>query len=211
MKNIRIIAALMLGFAVSACGSVETATRNAPLETPEMTPSPVSFDVQAVRVSVPKSLKVSEANRYYPGGDIVWREDPMGDRHAQVKSIVQEGITRGIGAMEPGTVPVVMDIEVTRFHALTEKARYTIGGVHAVQFKMQLRNPETGQSYGEPKFVKADFKAFGGARAINAERNGVTQKSRITNQLAKVIKAELTSSEGYQTANTGIIGAINQL
>jgi hypothetical protein len=205
------IAALMLGLAVSACGSVETATRNAPLKAPELAPSPVSFDVQEVRVSVPQSLKVSEANRYYPGGDIVWREDPLGDRHAQVKAIFEDGINRGVSAMEPGTVPVVMDIEVTRFHALTEKARYTIGGVHAIQFKMQLRSPETGQAYGEPHFVKADFKAFGGARAINAERNGVTQKYRITNQLANVIQAELTSPEGYQAANNGIIGAINQL
>ncbi len=211
MNKFRMIAALMLGLAVSACGSVETATRNAPLEAPELAPSPVSFNVQAVRVSVPKSLKVSEANRYYPGGDIVWREDPAGDRHAQVKAIVEAGLTKGITAMQPGKVPVVMDIEVTRFHALTEKARYTIGGVHAIQFKMQLRNPETGQAYGKPHFVKADFKALGGATAIKAERDGVTQKYRITNHLAKVIQAELTSPEGYQAANNGIIGAINQL
>ncbi|WP_306154334.1 DUF6778 family protein [Roseovarius sp. MMSF_3281] len=211
MKTFRLIAALMLGLGVSACGSVETATRNAPLEAPELAPSPVSFNVQAVRVSVPKSLKVSEANRYYPGGDIVWREDPVGDRHAQVKAIVEAGINKGVAAMEPGAVPVVMDIEVTRFHALTEKARYTIGGVHAIQFKMQLRNPDTGQAYGEPHFVKADFKAFGGAAAIEAERDGVTQKYRITNHLAKVIHTQLTSPEGYKAANNGIIGAINQL
>ncbi|MRU16890.1 hypothetical protein FDP25_15720 [Roseovarius sp. A21] len=211
MKHIRMIAAMMLGLAVSACGSVETATRNAPLDAPELAPSPVSFNVQAVRVSVPETLKVSEANRYYPGGDIVWREDPVGDRHAQVKAIVQAGITKGVNAMEPGTVPVIMDVEVTRFHALTEKARYTIGGVHAIQFKMQLRNPETGQAYGKPHFVKADFKAFGGTRAIEAEREGITQKYRITEHLAKVIETELTSPEGYKAAHNGIIGAINQL
>jgi len=211
MKQIRMIAALMLGLAVSACGSVETATRNAPLDVPEMAPSPVSFNVEAVRVSVPKSLKVSEANRYYPGGDIVWREDPVGDRHAQVKAIVQDGITQGVAGMQGGAVPVVMDIEVTRFHALTEKARYTIGGVHAIQFKMQLRNPTTGEAYGEPHFVKADFKAYGGVKAIEAEREGITQKHRITNHLAQVIRTELTSPDGYQAANNGIMGAINQL
>ena len=211
MKHIRMIAALMLGLAVSACGTVETATRNAPLDTPEMAPSPVSYNVEAVRVSVPKSLKVSEANRYYPGGDIVWREDPVGDRHAQVKAIVEAGLSEGISDMEPGAVPVVMDVEVTRFHALTEKARYTIGGVHAIQFKMQLRNPETGQAYGEPHLVKADFKALGGAKAIEAERNGITQKHRITEHLAKVIQTELASPDGYKAANNGLMGAINQL
>lgn len=211
MKHIRMIAAMMLGLAVSACGTVETATRNAPLDAPDLAPSPVSFNVQSVRVSVPEALKVSEANRYYPGGDIVWREDPVGDRHAQVKAIVHAGITKGVSAMDPGTVPAIMDIEVTRFHALTEKARYTIGGVHAIQFKMQLRNPETGEAYGEPHFVKADFKAFGGAKAIESEREGITQKHRITNHLAKVIESELTSPDGYKAANNGIMGAINQL
>ncbi|HKK84375.1 MAG TPA: DUF6778 family protein, partial [Roseovarius sp.] len=142
---------------------------------------------------------------------IVWREDPVGDRHAQVKAIVEAGLSEGISAMEPGAVPVVMDVEVTRFHALTEKARYTIGGVHAIQFKMQLRNPETGQAYGEPHLVKADFKALGGAKAIEAERNGITQKHRITEHLAKVIQTELASPDGYKAANNGLMGAINQL
>ena len=45
--------------------------------------------VARVEVRVPRSLKVSEANRYLPAGDIVWREDPPGDRHAQVQAIVQ--------------------------------------------------------------------------------------------------------------------------
>src|SRR6056297_41477 len=210
MRILRTIAMLTLGLTVSACATVETATRNVPLDATR-TVAPLSLSVNEVRVSVPRSLRVSEANRYYPGGDIVWREDPVGDRHAQVKAIVEAGLSEGISDMEPGAVPVVMDVEVTRFHALTEKARYTIGGVHAIQFKMQLRNPETGQAYGEPHFVKADFKAFGGAKAIEAERDGITQKFRITNHLAKVIETELASPDGYKAASNGIIGAINQL
>lgn len=211
MKHIRIVAALVLGLSVSACATVETATRNAPLETPKVQPVQPSLQVQAIRVNVPQSLRVSEANRYYPGGDIVWREDPLGDRHEQVRAIFETAMKQGVAEMGEGVVPVYLDIEVTRFHALTEKARYTIGGVHALQFKYVLRNPETGEAYGEPKFIKADFKAFGGARAINAERNGITQKYRITNHLADVIKAELTSPEGYAVVHTGLIGAINQL
>lgn len=35
-----------------------------------------------VRVSVPKTLTVSEAKKLLPNADIVWREDPPGDRHA---------------------------------------------------------------------------------------------------------------------------------
>ena len=117
----------------------------------------------------------------------------------------------GVRGLEGGQTPVLLDIEVTRFHALTEKARYTVGGVHAVQFLMLLRDPETGEALGEPKFIKADLKAFGGTAAVRAERQGLTQKVRITNHLIEVIRLELTSPEGYTAANLGLIGAINQL
>lgn len=211
MNTRRVIAAMIMGLSVSGCASVETATRSAPLEAAVQAPVAMSFDVQQVRVVVPETLKVSEANRYYPGGDIVWREDPLGDRHAQVKTIVEAAMQQGVSQMAPGKVPVILDIQMTRFHALTEKARYTTGGVHALQFYMTLRNPETGIAYGEPQFVKADFKALGGRAAINAEAKGVTQKYRITNHLAKVIQMQLTSPEGYKAANLGFMGALNQL
>lgn len=211
MNPFRFIAVIFMGLAVSGCASVETATRNAPLDAPQMQAAPPSFDVKEIRVSVPETLRVSEANRYYPGGDIVWREDPRGDRYAQVKAIFETAFEQGVSELDPGHVPVILEVEVARFHALTEKARYTIGGVHALQFKMQMRNPETGQVYGEPHLVKADFRALGGAAAIKAERQGITQKYRITNHLAQVIKTELTDPEGYKAAFLGMMGAINQL
>lgn len=211
MKTRRVICALIAGLTVSGCSAPETATRNAPLDTaPAMVAAP-SYAIQDIRVSVPKSLKVSEANRYYPGGDIVWREDPAGDRHAQVEAIFEDAMRQGVNAMQPGEVPAVLDIQVTRFHALTEKARYTVGGVHSLQFHMLLRNPETGAAYGEPQFVKADFKALGGQAAIKAESQGITQKYRIKNHLASVIQSQLGSAAGYQSANLGLMGALNQL
>ncbi|GAB4306022.1 MAG: hypothetical protein Kow0058_18700 [Roseovarius sp.] len=166
--------------------------------------------VTAVRVSVPRTLKVSEANRFYPGGDIVWREDPPGDRYEQVRRIVEAGIMDGVRGLGDSGRPVMLDIEVTRFHALTEKARYTVGGVHAIQFLMQLRDAETGAPLGEPKFVKADFRALGGQAAIRAERQGLTQKVRITRHLAEVIRTELTDPEGFHAAHLGLIGMLNQ-
>ncbi len=206
-----VLAALVMGLTVAGCSAPETATRNAPLLTPTASFAAPSFDIRDIRVSVPRSLKVSEANRYLPGGDIVWREDPLGDRYAQVQAIFEAGLGEGVRAMQPGHVPAVLDVEVTRFHALTEKARYTTGGVHAVQFKMVLRHPETGAAYGEPQLVKADFKALGGQAAISAESRGITQKYRITKQLAKVIQAQLTEPGGYRAANMGVIGALNEL
>lgn len=209
MRILRTIAMLTLGLTVSACATVETATRNVPLDATR-TVAPLSLSVNEVRVSVPRSLRVSEANRYYPGGDIVWREDPAGDRHEQVRKIFEAAMVKGARGLDGGH-RVDLDIEVTRFHALTEKARYTIGGVHALQFKMQLRDPETGRKLGDPRLVKADLKAFGGAKAIAAERAGQTQKVRITNHLAGVIRKELNDPGSHRAAGLGLIGVINQI
>lgn len=211
MHSVKLIAALMLGLGLSACASVETATRNAPLEAPALRPAALPLDVREVRVNVPRSLRVSEANRYLPGGDIVWREDAPGDRHAQVAVILNDAFERGVAGMSEGGVPVVLEVDLVRFHALSEKARYTIGGVHAIQFTYTLHDPETGAALTEPKFVKADFKALGGQKAITAERQGITQKVRITDHLARVIRAELGAEQGYRAQALGLMGALNQL
>ena len=146
--------------------------------------------VAAYEVRVPNSLKVSEANAYYPSGDIVWRGDPMGDRHLQVKKIFEDSIARGsVGAN--GSVPVLVDIEVKRFHALTEKTRYSVGGRHEIKFVMNFLDPETRQPVAPSRDIDATFKGFGGARAVAAERNGITQKLRIHNQLTAVFQHEL--------------------
>lgn len=229
MKRRATIVALAAGLALSACAAapIEPASRNASaqLQTPDTVRdtaartapqaprqiAPSVYHVASVRVRVPRELKVSEANRFYPGGDIVWREDPPGDRHEQVRRIVETGIVEGVQGLGDAGRSAVLDIEVTRFHALTEKARYTVGGVHAIQFIMQMRDAGTGAPLSEPKFVKADFKALGGQEAIRAEARGLTQKARITRHLAQVIRTEMTDPRGYHAANLGLIGVLNQL
>ena len=213
MKRSGIIAAVTASLALAACGGAptETATRNAPADfaTPRVAPVAASVKVTAVKVSVPRTLEVSEANRFYPGGDIVWREDPPGDRHAQVQAIVEAAMLKGVRAVEGEGRPVVLDIEVTRFHALTEKTRNTVGGVHALQFTMQYRDPETGAALNAPRFVKADFKGFGGKAAKAAERAGQTQKVRITDHLAGVIRQQLTDPAHYETERLGLMSAFD--
>ncbi|MEQ8401499.1 MAG: hypothetical protein RH978_10895 [Roseitalea porphyridii] len=199
--------------ALSGCGGapMETATRNAPADfaTPQVARTAASVKVTSVKVSVPRTLEVSEANRFYPGGDIVWREDPPGDRHAQVQAIVEAAMLKGVRAVEGEGRPVVLDIEVTRFHALTEKTRNTVGGVHALQFIMQYRDPETGVALSAPRVVKADFKGFGGKAAKAAERAGQTQKVRITDHLAGVIRQQLTDPAHYQAERLGLMSAFD--
>jgi hypothetical protein len=170
--------------------------------------SPVS--VHAVKVRVPRSLKVSERNRYLPFDDIVWREDPIGDRHAQVQKIMQDALMRGVTPLEgPGKVDV--EVELVRFHAITEKARYTTGGVHAITFDLTLRDPETGAMVVPQRRIRADLEAYGGQQAINAEALGLTQKARISDHLTEVIREELTNPEGYQNAKLGVFQLLNKL
>ncbi|WP_425043869.1 DUF6778 family protein [Primorskyibacter sp. S87] len=176
----------------------------------QLTPGEAPVTVKNVSVTVPRSLKVSERNSYIPRGDIVWREDPIGDRHAQVQKIVLDAMKRGVAPMH-GPVPVNLEIQVVKFHALTEKARYTTGGVHALTFDLVLKDPKSGQLVVPARRVRADLDAFGGQQALEAEARGLTQKVRITNHLAEVIRQELTSPEGYENASLGIIQMMNQM
>ena len=168
------------------------------------------INVSQINVRVPTKLKVSEANRYYPSGDIVWREDPMGNRHEQVARIVYDAMSAGTSTFQ-GPVPVILDIEVVRFHALSEKARYTVGGVHHVVFKMVLRDAQTGEFLSEPRRVETDLEAFGGQQAITAEARGLTQKVRISGHLSEVIRQQMTEPDGYKNASFGFYQLVNRL
>lgn len=208
MKVIRIIAALVLTAGLSACASGEIASRNVQIASTPVEAAATSFDVRDVNVTVPRTLKVSEANLYLPAGDIVWREDPKGDRHAQVQAIVDAAMRQGTAGMQ-GRMPVRVDVEITRFHALTEKARYTVGGVHAIQFNLTLADPETGVPLTRPRHVKANLKAFGGKKALDAEAQGLTQKVRITQHLAGVIQQELANPAAFEPAAQPLFVAAN--
>ncbi|WP_050930020.1 DUF6778 family protein [Aestuariivita boseongensis] len=226
MNYVRIIALLAVGLGLSACAAVDTVTRNAPFETQTVSQAqrvsvpaadvtaPVAqaqapVRIQNVLVNVPRSLKVSEANRYLPAGDIVWRGDPIGDRHAQVQAIFETAMLRGAQTIQ-GERPVDLLINVKRFHALTEKARYTTGGVHNIVFDLALADPVTGDIVAPWREIRADLDAFGGQQAILAEARGETQKVRITAFLAEVLRQELTVPGGYKTANLGLIQVLNQ-
>lgn len=212
MKHTTRALLLILTAAVAGCGAVEPASRNVPFDPGPNVQAPQAQSVQIVdySVRVPRSLRVSEANRYYPGGDIVWRGEPLGDRHQQVADIFKDGIEKLRTDTATG-LPVTVEIEVKRFHALTEKARYTVGGVHAITFDLTVRDAATGRVMVPTRTIRADLDAFGGARAIAAERNGITQKYRITNHLAYVLNEELTVPGGYQHASRGVMGLINEL
>ncbi|MEX0286939.1 MAG: DUF6778 family protein [Paracoccaceae bacterium] len=170
--------------------------------------SPVT--VQSVAVRVSRKLKVNEANSYYPNGDIVWRGDPIGDRHAQVQKIFEDSMMKGVESLN-GPVPVDLVIDVKRFHGVSEKARYTVGGVHSITFDLAIKNAETGELIVPVREIKSDLDALGGKQAVLADSRGETQKIRVSNHLAEVIRQELTNPEGYKNANLGFFQLVNSL
>lgn len=205
MKRVGLIAVVMMGLSVSACATVDTATRNAPLENlpNQMAATAPSFQMVSYDIRVPTTLKVSEANGYKPRADIVWRGDAIGNRYEQVAAIFDEAVNIGAGDL-PGALPVQVEIEVKRFHALTEKTRYTIGGTHELTFVMTIRDPKTGAVIRGPREIVADVEGYGGSKALQAEARGLTQKYRITQHLARVIRDEMTMPEGFIAPPGGV-------
>lgn len=195
-RAIRVLVLLAVGFGLTACGGANVARQTAPeVLSVASKGAPVAlvpkYDVERVEVSVPRDLRVSEANVYYPLADIVWRGEPIGDRHRQVQTILQEGIGRGVKGMTSGR-PVALEIRLERFHSLTEKTRYTFGGVHSIKFVMTVRDLETGIALDGPRMVVADVKGSGGSKAIAEEQMGRTMRVVITERLEQVIRRELS-------------------
>lgn len=172
--------------------------------------SAAKFSIGAVKVSVPADLKVNEMNLYYPWGDIVWRGDPYGNRKQQVAAIFQDALERAQPDTEGGRKATV-EVTIRRFHSVSEKTRYTIGGVHSITFDLVLRDPDTGAVLREVRELKANLDALGGERAKAAERQGLTMKERIARHLRHVFVAELTHPGGYRNAGPVLARATNQI
>lgn len=210
MTSIRVIMITLVGVLLAGCASVDVPTRALP--SPGASSSDIAvmptLNVKNVRVSVPKALEVSEANTYLPKGDIIWRGDAPGDRHAQVGAIFDTAMARGTASMKSG-VPVTLDIQVTRFHALSDRTRQSVGGVHSIRFVLNVRDARTGELLRPAKMIQADINGYGGQAARRAELAGQTQKVRITDFLAGVIETELTNPNGFENNRLGLIQRLN--
>ena len=189
MRLIQRLAALCALGTLAACGPdgfVDGVSRTAPVESGVLP----DYAVREIVVDVPRTLSVSDANLYYPIADIVWREDLSGDRYLQVQDIFTESAEWGASIFD-GVQLVDVEIVVTRFHAVTPKARYTVGGVHSMRFELTVRDASTGDVLQGPRSVIADLQSLGGQAAVDAETQGITQRGRITQHLAGVLQREL--------------------
>jgi hypothetical protein len=218
MKTFRTLSLLAIAALVSACAGTEPASRAAvnPQTSLQTVGSEVAtgaavtsapYQVAGVSISVPESLRVSEANVFYPIADIVWRGEPRGERHMQVKNIFAEAVGRATAGMTSGRA-VLVEVVVTRFHCLTEKTRYTVGGTHSLHFNLTLRDAATGAVIEGPRAIIADVKASGGAIAVAEEAQGLTQRVVVVNRLAEVLRYELTHHQPMPGTSGDVMSAV---
>lgn len=199
----KILISLGLALGLSACAQpaattrattgpsdVTVATQNSTAPVAVGQKVAIPLNVVDVKIMVPSTLRVSEAETYYPDADVVWRGEPRANRLEQVTRIMTEAATRGTGSLKSG-LPVIAEIEVTRFHCVTEKTRNTIGGTHSMHFKLTIRHAETGEILDGPREIIADTKASGGAKAIAEDYAGRTQRVVVVERLTQVIFNEL--------------------
>lgn len=197
-KIMKFIAGMALALSVTACATPQKVSRNAVYEAPAtavqaeaIQAEKETYQVTQLNLTIPEELTVSEANVYKPRADIVWREDPLGDRKQQIQKIMSEALTSGVSKVTTGR-QVTMDVRLNQFHALSQKTRYTVGGRHEINFDYILRDATTGLAIADAKNIDTSFKAFGGSRAIEAMSRGETQKVRITRHIENLIYSEMT-------------------
>lgn len=200
MALFRLVFALPAVLLLAACAGSEPASRGAvdPVTTAPRSDGrgPIvmesTYDVVGISVNVPHTLRVSEANSFHPSADIVWHGDPFGDRYQQVADIFRNAATAATGPMHQGRA-VNVAIEVVRFHAVTDKTRYTIGGTHSMHFMLTVTDARTGEVIDGPRLVKADIRAAGGNAAVAEDRAGRTQRVVVTEHLTQVLRRELST------------------
>lgn len=202
MNILRTILGLTAALGLSACADNDMATRSLPVDQSitDVAPSIGSSDwlVEDVRVTVPRSIPHTEADVYYPRADLVWHGDPYGDRYAQVETLMDRGLTAGAAALS-GTRPVIVDITVRRFHSVTPKTRNTVGGVHNMVFDMTVIDVATGQPLTLTQSHEVNVNAYGGRRALQAERQGYSMKVRIMGHLQQWMQQQFGIQGASQT------------
>lgn len=180
----RLFLALSAGLLAACAPKFETS-----YSTPVTAEVAQGWTVSDVSVTVPDTLSVSEARTIFPRADIVWREDPPGDRRAQVGQIVGDAARSATAGLKgPRKVRLLLTLE--RFHALTFEAetRLSNAGVHNIDFVAEVVDAASGERLAGPDDVKASLPALSGVEMVAARARGESQKSQITAHLVAVFQ-----------------------
>lgn len=200
MPKFRFFPLALIGAALAVSGCVGTAdvSRDLGFDTPPIIENVQlhNWDVVSVVVDAPYTLTTSEANTIKPRADIVWREDPLGDRHVQVETVMTQALAPAFEAVT-GDIPVVIELTVSRFHMQTQRVRYSnIPSEQELEFNLVVRHAETGEILSGPRAVDLTFPAYGGQDAVAADARGETQRVRIQQRLQAWVQDEFIGAAG---------------
>lgn len=149
-----------------------------------------SWSVEAINVAVPSELTVNATNYMIPSEDIVWYGEQVGDKRHQVAAILKDGLVEGSAPLR-GSVPVIWDVELIKFHALTPKAFYHAPsgtGVESVRFKITVIDARTRTVLVPEQIIAAD----GPARvAADEGSRGYAERRRIVQKIAETTRGWL--------------------
>ncbi len=206
MKFPFVVALLLVGTVLAAC-----TTRNTSFSDPVPADVRAGWRLASVEVSVPDTLTVSEMNTYAPEADIVWHGDPIGQgtRQEQVAAILKDGITDAARRLSGGRA-VVIRATLAQFHALSPIARQSVGGIHNVNFVLQVFDARTGEALTAAIRFEADEFALAGDAAKAAEARGETQKVRIRARIARVVETWLGVATPAETVVRGAVPTIGR-
>ncbi|MDX8349712.1 DUF6778 family protein [Cognatiyoonia sp. IB215446] len=183
LHRLFILLTAIIGLAACSSGA-NFSSRGAPDVTRSYTLADFTF-------AAPADLTVSESENYYPFADVVWRGDPRDARVPQIAAMFETAAQRTTPALT-GDVPVAVSVRLVRFHGVTDRTRYSVGGNYNIVFDLIVRDARTGTVIEPARRVTANLDAPGGSRAVALEQSGQTQKVRVVNFLAEVLFAELS-------------------
>jgi len=200
MKSRQILSVLFAGALLAGCAGNGggLVSMNSMADTPLLSgitgdhaPVPLnpSYKVTEIEVTVPRELTVSEANGIKPKVDILWQEDPLGDRYAQVDTLLTEALEKGVAGMS-GSRAVKLEMVVTRFHALTKRTRYSFGGEHEIWMIMAVKDAKTGELLEPGRLIGFDL-GVSADEALAHEAQGIYQRDEITAAVKDLIRYEL--------------------
>lgn len=160
-------------------------------------PEAQGWRVTETRVEVPDTLSVAmDGDTWVPETDINWWQEEgktPEDRRAQVGAILREGAEQGLSGLS-GSRPVVAELRLLKFHAVTPRARTTCAfgllclGTTPVDFRITLRDPATGEALASG-LIAARPETVQGSRALTPELSGATDRGRIVAEIAAKIRA----------------------
>jgi len=149
-----------------------------------------SYRLGAFSFAAQEGLRISESESFYPDADVVWRGDPIGPRIPQIAAMFETAAARNRSVLD-GVFPVDIELTLVRFHAVTNRTRYTVGGVYNVIFDLTIKSAASGEIIEPTRRVVGNLDAPGGERAARQDQAGQTQKVRVTDFLTSLLRAQL--------------------